>query len=532
MKNIILTGILLCAAVFSCQLNAQVKKAVAKPKATTSAAKGPVFNKIDFFALAPDDAVQILNDEFKKIRIVLNDIREEPTYYYVSGKKTTLQSTFRRLDFGSDFSANITSDERDQITDVSFSLSSGALKHIKNIKKMLGYSSWPAISVTDLDTTYRSGNMIANSSGFINRNDAGKIVGHSVDITVKKIRPYTYVSKSPKQFDPQNLSVHDNDLDMGYSIVDLMKRLGINLLYRDAEMPVLGDDDKLLGYSCVYYFDKSVWVSVNTSAMRRPDRIYMQCQDPITFSKLKKSLGILQWPEGKGDEEDDSSDYYEYKNVVSSIHSPSKGISISISPLPEDVATRLEYTSAPTFDELLELYKSGTPEEVVKTFTNSYVTMVEYDASGNLVPNSSADKFTFFYKTPNNMTARCTFNYDRPTFQKGTEIYVGSSDIAYMQVLMSQYQKNGAKHYYQINMKGAAAKYPGDFDQIWFLNKAVYDVEAAKTLAEKQQKEAELARVKEKERQEAIAREKERAARSAETLNKLGEFIKNYGKKQ
>ena len=534
MKKIVLTGILLGAAAFSCQLNAQVKKAIAKPKAAVAAIKGPVLNKIDFFDLAPDDAVQILNDELKKVKILLTDITEEPSYFYDNaGKKTTLRSTFRRLDFEKDFSARIISDDEEQITNVAFSLNNSTLKHFKNVKKMLGYSIWPTISVTDTDTIYRSGNMIASSSGFISHDDAGKITSQSIEVSVRKINPYTFVPKNPKQFDSQNLSVHDDAGDLGYAMVDLMKRLGVNLLYKEDDIAKVDEDDGLEGYICSYNFDKSVWVSINTTNTRRPERIYIQCQDPITFSRVKKSLGFLQWPEAKGSAYDDpDADYYSHKNVVITVQPASKGISIAISPLLEDVATRLEYTFTPTFDELVKLYRSGTPEQVAQSIAASYVTMVEYDNTNKLVPNSSADKLTFFYKTPNNKTARCTFMYNDPKFQKGTEIYVGSSDRIYMKELMSQYIKANSNQNHQINLNGTRVKYPSDFDQIWLLNKTTYDQEVARSLAEKQQQEAELARIKERERLEAIEKEKERAARSAETLNKLADFLKNSGKKQ
>jgi hypothetical protein len=532
MRKIVLTGILLGAAVFSCQLNAQVKKAPAKPKTAVAAVKGPVLSKIDFFNLAPDDAVQILHDELRKIDIKLKDINEDLTYAYVSGKKTDVRYTVRRLDFDNQFSANITSNAKDLITEVSFSINDASIKHAKNIKRMLGYSSWPAISVTDIDTIYRSGDMIASSLGYTSKNDAGKITGQSLNLFVKKIAPYTYVPKNPKQFDPKNLSVHDYDQELGYEIVDFMKNLGINLLYKDRETTSADEDDGLEGYGCIYYFDKSVWVSLGTNKERDPDDIYIQCYDPITFSKLKKALGVLQWPESKGHDNESGADYYEYKNIISAVHSSSKSISFSISPLEEDVSTRLKYTKTPTFNELVELYKSGKPDEVAQLIASNYVTMVEYDKTNKLVPNSSADKLTFFFITPNNKTARGVFMYNDPKFQKGTEIYVGSSDLLYMKDLMSQYIKSTSDYNHQMNLNGTRVKYPSEFDQIWFLNKQVYDQEVAKTQAEKQQQEAELARIKERDRLEAIEKEKERAARSAETLNKLSDFLKNYGKKQ
>lgn len=254
MKKIVLTGILLGAAVFSCQLNAQVKKVTPKPKAAVAAAKEPVLSKIDFFNLAPDDAVQILHDELRKINIKLQDINEDLTYAYVSGKKTDVRYTVRRLDFDNQFSANITSNAKDLITEVSFSINDASIKHVKNIKRMLGYSSWPSISVTDIDTIYRSGDMIASSLGYTSRNDAGKITGQSLNLFVKKIVPYTYVPKNRKPFDPKNLSVHDYDQDLGYEIVDFMKNLGINLLYKDRETTSTDEDDGLEGYGCIYYF--------------------------------------------------------------------------------------------------------------------------------------------------------------------------------------------------------------------------------------------------------------------------------------
>jgi len=532
MKNLLLTSALAALLASAGQLNAQVKKAVPKAKTPLAVAKGPVLNKIDFFNLAPEDALQALNDELKKVKVVLKDIVEEPSYYYdISGKQLNLRSTSRKLVFDHDLTANITADENDRITAVSFSVGDGNVERLKAVKKVLVFGNWPVISLADNDTTYRNGNKVANSSVFVHEDDKGKITGRSFDVGIKQVKPYNYMPKDYRSFDPQNLDVHDNSDDIGYAIAEFMKKSGINLLYKDENLPFVIEDE-LFSYSCKYNFSNAVSVSINTSVSGKLKNIYIDSSDPITFSRLKKGLGILQWPETERDEYDESdADYYKFKNVVATVSSYAKDIVLKVHPLPEDIATRLENTFTPSFDELVDLYKSGTPEEVAKAITDTYVNQIGIDkTTKKMVANPNGSKFDFCFKTPGGSTAECYFNYNALANNKSTEVFLMSEDKAFVKSIYEQYLKSSSKsrYYVMLRLDGKDVTYPNEFDRVWFMNKEARD----KEIADQQRQEAELAARKEQERLEAIEREKQRAARSMETLNKLGEFLLNSGKKQ
>ncbi|MNV84508.1 hypothetical protein D3C71_1783860 [compost metagenome] len=121
MKKLILT-ISLLVVVFFNHLNAQVKKTVAaKPKGRLEVVKEPVFSKIDFFSQTPEGAVQILNDELKKLQITLKDIQETTSYEYdVKGKKlNSVATSSRRLIFDKGLNSSIVADKGDNITEIS-----------------------------------------------------------------------------------------------------------------------------------------------------------------------------------------------------------------------------------------------------------------------------------------------------------------------------------------------------------------------------------------------------------------------------
>ena len=541
MKKIIFIGILLGAAVFGCQLNAQEKKPVVKPKMATAKSKSPiivtkepVLRKIDFFSLSPDDAVQALNDELKKLKITLNDINEESSYYYdISGKRGDLLSTSRTLVFDNKFRAIITSDEDDLIQEISFSMYSGNTKHVKAVRNMMAYGGWPQIALADNDTTYKNGDIIANSSSYINKNDKGEVLNESYTVLIKRIIPYTYVPKNFKPFDPTSLNVYNNAEDIGYAIVELMKKIGINLLYKSENRPITLDE-VLSNYSCDYKFSNGVSLTINTSIARKLKFIFIDSSDPITFSKLKKTLGVLQWQKTESDENDD--DYYNHDNVIAIVSSYGKDIVFRINPLPGDTKTRLENTSAPTFNELVELYQGGTSDEVAESITSSYMNQIKVDTVKNiLIPDPVGDKFDFYYSTSSNAYARCYFNYNNPIFNKSTRIYIGSSDLVYMKNMMAQYLSSEfrSKYIYEMKMDGKPVSYPGNFDQIWFRDKVASEQQTAQALAEKQRQDEEVARQKEQDRLDAIEKQRQRDAKSAETLKLMESILKgSFGKKQ
>lgn len=541
MKKIIFAGILLGAAIFCRQSNAQGKKTVAKARTSTRqtapADKAPLLHKINFFSLTPDNAIQTLNDEFKKIKITLKDIREGSSYYYdATGKKGNILSNTRTLIFDNKMQVGVVSDEDDVIKEISFSLFSGNGKQLKAVKTMLAYNSWPQVALAENDTTYRNGNMLVNSSSYISRNDKGEFISESFQILMKQVSPYTYVPKNFKAFDPTTLNVYNNSEDVAYAIVDAMKKQGINLLYKDENLPVTSEEG-LSNYSCDYKFSHGVCLTINTSVARKLKFIFIDCNDPITFSRLKKTFGILQWQKAEHGEYDDADDdCYKHDNVTAVISPSGKDIVFRINPLVGDTQTRLENTVAPSFDDLVNLYMSGTPDEVAKSIGNTYMNQIKVDTVRNkLVHDPVGDKFDFYYSTSYNSHGRCRFNYNNPDFYKSTRFYVGSVDLAYMKTLMSQYlaSKFRSKYIYMMKLDGKVVTFPSDFDQIWFRDKAVIEQETAQAQAEKQRQDEEVARRKEQDRLNAIEKQKKRDAQSAATLKIMEGILNgNFGKKQ
>ena len=531
MKKLVLISVLLVAVFFN-HLNAQVKKSVAKPKAKLEAAKEPVFSKIDFFSQTPDGAVQIFNDELKKLQIVLRDIQETTTYDYdAKGKKLkSIAATSRRLIFDKGLNASIVADKNDYITEISLELSNGNGRYFKEIKKMLGLTAWPVIDLNESDTTFRNGNLVAMTSSYKALNEDGDETGKSgLALSMKRISLYAYVPKELRLFDAQDIIVHDNAEDVGYSVVEFMKKIGVNLLYQDYEQ-TFAIEGELSGYSRNYQFSNSVFVTITTSALRKMNRIELTCKDPITFSKLKKALGIQQWAK-IGTDAEIGADYYEFKNIRCNLYSSAKFIWLEIKPLEEDMPSRLENTKTPGFDDLAALYQSGPEEQVIKAITGNYVNGIKYDDGlKKWVADPLADKLKFYFKAPNAPVAVCIFNYKVSVNDNNSlTMYLYSRDTQYLKDILSQYQNSASrsKYIYMVKKDNVIVEQTGDFDEIWFMDRAV----RAQQLAGQEQQKAEIARKKEQERLDAIEQEKQKAARSMETLNKLGDFLKAPRKK-
>ncbi|WP_124587268.1 hypothetical protein [Pedobacter sp. KBW06] len=531
MKKLVLVGVLL-GVVFFNHLNAQVKKTAAKPKGKPEVTKEPVLNKIDFFSQTPDGVVQIFNDELKKLQIVLRDIQETTTYDYdAKGKKLrSIASTSKRLIFDKALNASVVADKNDYITEISLELNNGNGRHFKAIKKMLGLIAWPVIAQNETDTTFRNGNLVATTFSYKTLNEDGDETGkNGLALSIKRISPYAYVPKELRLFDPQDIIVHDNAEDVGYAVVEFMKKIGLNLLYQDYELS-FAMEGELSGYSRNYQFSNSLLVTITTSALRKMNRIELTCKDPITFSKLKKALGIQQWTK-TGSNPELGADFYESKNIHCNVYSSAKFIWLEIKPLEDDMTSRLENTKTPGFDNLAALYQSGSPEQVIKTITGNYVNGIKYDNGlKKWVSDPLADKLKFYFKTPNAPVAVCIFNYKVSLNDNNSlAMYLYSRDIQYLKDILSQYQNSPSrsKYVYMIKKDNNIVEQPSDFDEIWFMDRAV----RAQQLAGQEQQQAETARRKEQERLEAIEQEKQKAARSMETLNKLGDFLKTPRKK-
>jgi len=528
MKKIVLTSILVSAVCISA-LNAQVKKAITKPKTPVTIVKEPVFNKIEFFSLTPDNAIQLLSDELGKFKMVLQDLEDQPFYEYDNkGKRlNTLVATTRKLIFDKELTVNLTSDKADQLTNIVFESRAGNAKHFKAIKKMLGFSTWPVVSKTQTDTIFRSGNKIAYSSTTDNYNDDGEITHHGWIASMASADAYVYLPKENKPFDAKQLNVNQSGEDIGYALVELMKNMGETFLNKELNMPVVSND-QLQGYFCNYNFSHSITISISTAVSHKLRGIDIGCKDPITASKLKKALGVLQWTKTGGDEESRTA-YYAHNNITCYLYNGGKYIIIGVKPLETDWATRLENTKMPSFDSLAGLYQSGTEQEVGKSITENYLNGIKYDNAAKKWVSDPQKKCLFYFKTPNSGMTTCQFNFNVTTDNNWT-IYLYSIDSEFLQNVLAEYQKSKHKnnYVYVLRSNGTEVEMSAKYDEILFMDRAA----RSQQIAQYKQQQADLARQKEQERLEAIEREKQRAAQSAETLNKLGDFIKNYGKKQ
>jgi hypothetical protein len=528
MKKIVLTSILM-AIIFINPLNAQVKKAITKPKAPLAAVKEPVFNKIDFFNQTPDNAIQLLSDELGKLKIVLQDLEDEPLYDYdATGKRlNTIVATTRKLVFDKEITVNLTSDKADQLTNITFESRSGNAKHFKAIKKMLGFSTWPIVSKSLSDTIFRSGNKIAYSSTIADYDEDGELSHYALITSMAQAEPYVYVPKENKPFDAQQLNVNLNGDDVGYALVELMKGMGETLLNKEFNLPIVSNNE-LQSYTCNYNFSHSITISINTTVSRKLKGIDIGCKDPITASKIKKSLGILQWTKTGGDEESKAA-YYTHNNISCYLYNGGKFILFEVKPLETDWPSRLENTRMPDFDGLASLYQSGTEQETGRLITERYLNGIKYDNTAKKWVSDPQRKCNFYYKTPKANMTNCQFNYN-VTVDNNWTIYLYSIDTEYLQKILAEYQKSKHKnnYVYILRMDNQEVELPNKFNEILFMDRAA----RSQQIAQYQQQQAELARQKEQQRLDAIERDRQRAAQSAETLNKLGDFIKNYGKKQ
>ena len=183
----------------------------------------------------------------------------------------------------------------------------------------------------------------------------------------------------------------------------------------------------------------------------------------------------------------------------------------------------------PSFDSLAGLYQSGTEQEVGKSITENYLNGIKYDNAAKKWVSDPQKKCLFYFKTPNSGMTTCQFNFNVTTDNNWT-IYLYSIDSEFLQNVLAEYQKSKHKnnYVYVLRSNGTEVEMSTKYDEILFMDRAA----RSQQIAQYKQQQADLARQKEQERLEAIEREKQRAAQSAETLNKLGDFIKNYGKKQ
>lgn len=527
MRTLII-AILLGLVTFVSPINAQIKKPVVKPK--TTLAKVPAINTIDVFNESSDDATQILSDELKKLNVILDDIEEYHFYKYDEhGKKlNTINNSVKKLIFNKGITAYIHINNIDAIKEVSFSIEDK--KYNKNIKKLLGYANWPTVARSEKDTTFKSGYFIVNTNTISQEDEDGKKVGDAYTIAMKQISPYLFKPSKIMGFEAKALTVHDNVDDIGYAIVELMKKQGIGLLYKEDELPA-SNNDGLLNYYTTYNFVNGITVDINTNKKRMLSEINFACNNPIVFIKLKRELKILEF-EHTGSDAENSLEYYQYKNVNSTVFSKQKAINFYVLPVIEDVETRYQNTEPISAENLVNLYLKNDSTTIKTHISNNYVNNANVDwINMKMTYNMLAPDFGFYFKSPADSISYVEYEYKlSDTWSR--IIYFSTRDKFYYEKIKTELTQiaNAPGSEIIINFS----------DTPYAITRMPYISIFSKAQDEKvKQKKQLLAQQKEQERQELLARQQqqreeqverdrlkaEKAAKSAADIQKVGDAL-------
>nr|WP_294793846.1 hypothetical protein [uncultured Mucilaginibacter sp.] len=520
MKSTFCIAVLLSIAVSS-QLSAQVKKPIAKPGAKTVAkpVSKTVLNRIDFLGKDADDAVQILSDEFKKLKVDLNNLDEEtlPSFNPVTHEKDPGNAEVEKsLEFGGRLTAYVTAPKTNIVNKISFSVKN--LKHYNAIKAMLGVGSLTTISEGYSDTLYRNGDIFTTLSSMedldSNEDEPGLIYYIS---TERVAHSNTQLPAATQDFDINNIDIHSNYVDVTNAALNFVNKLGYSFYYKKLSGHTLDENNQLASTNYSTYFNRNVTVDFELNKLWLLSNITFTAPDPIAFSKLKKAFDLSAWTKtGTGR---DVSNYFS-KNIECVISNINHYIYFKISPSLTDLDTRLALAPTPNFSDLLAHRNVGTEEEVAKMLTKKYLTKVKYDDKAKqYVFDSKADDFEFYYMTPAGKTVRVLLKVNLTT-EWTAPFIVYSFDNAYLQSLSAQFD--------------SVDDYKKIYDKVIKENQfVIYDrkMEATRAANAAEQKRAEAERVaarEERERQAELERQRAKAAKDAqfnENLRKATEIM-------
>ncbi|MEO6148550.1 MAG: hypothetical protein ABIN95_07050 [Mucilaginibacter sp.] len=526
-KKIALTIILISITVFSSRLNAQVKKPVTKHKATLTAGKVPVLNKIDFLSKNADDAAQILSDEFKKLKIDLNDIEDKPVYSYTMSNEKRSESvgSTKILHFSKGLKIYLSADIKDIVEKLSFITPDG--KHYTAIKKMLGFAAWQKVSETDQDTTYK------NAGTFVSLNSRkDEEEGNRYAVTIERPEPFLYQPDSLQISNIEDVNIHSGWIEVDYYVIDFIKKLGYSYLYNSKEAHL--EDEKGKRFCSIFssYFSNGLSVDFTRGKNRLLQTIAFNARNPIVFSKLKKALHVLQW-QLTGSDQENNIEYYTNNNVDCAILNGERTINFTIHPALTDVETRLTEAPSLNFLQLVALYNTGSKQEVAKAITKTYLNKAKYDNNlGKFVFDETADDYLFYYTSPNDFLVTVFFKMDL-TEDFTRPILVASNDKDYLVSLADELAQSEYKDKYTKGLtENNFSIYDNEMEAIRKQSKENREAEARRQQEETDRQQAEA---KEQARLADIEKQRlrdEKAARTNAALEKLNEALRNLVKKQ
>ncbi|RYU86923.1 hypothetical protein EWM62_17385 [Mucilaginibacter terrigena] len=515
MKKILFIAALLSIA-FNNQLRAQVKAPVKKKVAIA-----PASRSIDFFNMNGDDAVQVLNDEFKKLKIVLTGLDERPIYDFNFGSNDKIDEigTEHRLYFSKGLSARVTEFSADKrISKLLFFISDE--KQYTEIKKLLGFAAWKILNEGNNDTTYRNGNIFANIVSAEGVEDKKPVMYYSITAEVAK-QGDTYSPESSQAFDVSNLALNHKSDDVINQAINFVKKLGYTFFYKSMESHFVDrKTGKRYGSESTAYFSKSLSIQFSVNKLWSVNEIVFRSTDLIAFSKLKKAFNLSAWTYN-GTLGNGSINSYTNKNIDCEVDGSAPKIIFTIHPELNDIDTRLKLAPTPTLADLIKLHNSGTEKEVAKNITKTYLNKISYNESlKRYTFDTTASDFYFYFLSPTNTLVQVYLKIPLTT-DFTAPFFVNSSDKAYLKSLADEFD---------------ASEYTQYYSKVLLENQfRIHDnnVEATRKRVEAERMEQARLSELEIERQNA---EKERlkaekAARLNESLNKINDALRQMIKK-
>lgn len=523
-------GLLIIALLINMQVNAQVKKPIVKAKTITALPKVVAINKINLFDLSADEATETLSNELKKLSIVLEDIEEYQTYNYdENGKKlNTINNTVKKLIFNKGLTSFIATNNIDVIKEISFVINDA--KYNRSIKTLLGYNNWQAVFQSENDTTFKSGYFIVNTNKNSVEDETGKKTGEHFSIAMKQITPYTYKPSKVNDFIPKTLTVHDNADDVGYSIVELMKKQGLIFLYK-SDIYSLTDDNKFLNYNTTYHFANGISLDINTNVKNKLLNISFNLNNPLAFIKLKKEFKILEF-EHTGNDTENNIEYYKYNNISSTIFPKQKAIIFYISPAVEDIKTRYQNTAAISGEDLVNMYLKNDSSILKNIIAQNYVNKVDIDwKSRKMTYNEKENDFDFLFKSPSDSISFVSYEYKLSNTWSRI-IYFSTRDKVYYEKMKTELTQIANKPESEISINFSDIPYAATGMQyISIFSKAQEQkVQENKRLLaqQREQERQELLARQQQQREEQAERDRlkaEKAAKSAADIQRVGDAL-------
>ena len=501
MKKIFFIGVLLHMAI-SGRLNAQVKPQVktqpktdVKKPAATPVVKTPAVNKIDFFRTNADDAVQILSDELKKLKIVLTGLEDNPLYSFhpITNEKVPGDTESEKiLYFGNNLNARIKASTSNIVYRLSFSTTNA--KCYTAIKALLAFDTRSKIAEGYNDTTFRDGAVFANLNSTEGMENDKPITYYA--ITAERTRrSSTILYDSVPVFNIDSLDIHTHKFDATYDALNFVKKLGYSFHYITNDSHFVDEKSgKRYGTEFTAYFNKNVSVDFELNKLWLVNRIAFRSPDPIAFNKLKKAFNLSNW-KMNGTVPDGNITFYGNKNVTCQIQNDAHQIVFTIKPASNDIDTRFALAPTPILSELIALRYSGSEKITAARIKASYLTKIKYDDKAKrYVVDETASDFIFYYPSPTGKLVKVLF--EMVLTPKWTAPFlVDSDDQDYLKSLAAEFDNSASYkgHYSKILLNGQFRIHSNDWEDTRERNEAAKKETDRLAELEKERKKAENA---------------------------------------